>query len=822
MKKLSFRIGFYLSINLILIITSFYNLDYVFKRPRAPFHLIRHGNGLIIDKIIDPAYSGDLKVGDRIISWNSFQLNIPRIPEFLAEMSMVDESVIINFERSGDIYTTTVTLLHYYPSFRYVFIIFFVGFITWCVSVFVLLKGPPEISTTVLHWTLASFGFVIMLTTGIVHPKQFFPYLSRFLFLIFYMATVSGLFYFSAIFPRPKPGSAIQKALLIFIPAALFTLPMIYYHLRAIYFFSPDDFARFQVLFDIFHISLYIFVGGSLLNFLHSYFTISQVDVQRRLRLIFWGILLGAAPFLLVSILPQILGRSELIREEYTLIFFLLIPCTFTLAILKYRLLDINLMINRTLVYGLLTMLIGSLYIVSVLLVISAIGGEIVFSEYLLLLLTTLFIAIIFNPLRRKLQKIVDNLFFSVRENFRKAVLDIRDDLDSAWSSEGLFQQLIISLSRFVPNQQLALYRAENQSLYLLSSSRVESLKQISCTGADLTQLIDSGQICAIPKSVYMHREQIDFSQTDFLQIINFQVCVPVKTKTTGFRGLLCAIPYHDRFIQAELDLLQTSCIQAAGNLDRLLLQERMIIEREENRRMKEITSYIISKVAHEMQSPLTSIRLFAEMPLQKGSLTPEEQTEYLHIIESESIRLSRLVKNVLDHTRIDKGIKKYQFEILNLNGLVEHVLHLFRPQLEQENFEVITDLTEEDTTLMADEEALVSALTNLLTNAIKYSPEEKYLHISTALLHQHLRFTIRDKGLGIPEEEQPRIFTDFYRSDNKKVQSVSGLGLGLSLVKSIIDAHKGTIQLESKPGQGTLFTITLPAGVTYEKNITH
>jgi signal transduction histidine kinase len=809
---ISKRIGLYLAINLIILVICFLHLPAVYNRPMAPFHIVRTAEGLFIDKIKDSLACGELQIGDQVMTWDKRSITIPEVTEFLGEMSRTGNQAVITFQRQGKTGTTTITLIPYHHTLRFIFIIFFVGLITWGVAIFVLLKGPLALSTTVLHWIMASFGFVIMLTTGVIDQGSILSYITRSLFLIFYMSTVSGLFFFSTIFPKQK--SVIFKATSIFIPVTVFTSWLIFYMVRAIYYYSVAEYARFQFLFNIFHISLYIFIGGSLINFFHSYYTSKQVEDHRRLRLIFWGILCGAVPFLLLSILPQILGRSELIREEFTLIFFLFIPYAFAMAILKYRLLDIELIINRILVYSLLTFFLGAIYIVTVLMVISVIGGEIVFDDYLFLLLTTLFVAIIFNPLRRGLQKIINDLFFSARENYRQAVHAINTDLENCWSSDTLFRQLVSGLSRFVPNQHLALYSAVGSTLRLQFSSRTDTASEFSVAGINLQQLISAGQILALPKAVYLHPEQVDFTQGDFLQQINFPVCIPLLTKTYYFKGILCATPYHNRFIAAELDLLRTACLQASEILDRLILQERMIIEREEKNRLKEISSYIISLVAHELQSPLTSIRLFSEMLLQQNKNLSGAQSEYLAIIDNETMRLSRLIKNVLDFSRIERGTKEYHFEILTLNRLVEHTLNSFKQQLEQAGFQLEIGLTEQDTTLRADEDALISALGNLIANSIKYSPSEKFLAISTCCENQHIQLCIKDKGIGIPEAEQSQVFDDFYRSSNSQVQSLSGLGLGLALVKRIITAHQGEIRLESAPGQGTTFTIILPSGV--------
>jgi signal transduction histidine kinase len=198
---------------------------------------------------------------------------------------------------------------------------------------------------------------------------------------------------------------------------------------------------------------------------------------------------------------------------------------------------------------------------------------------------------------------------------------------------------------------------------------------------------------------------------------------------------------------------------------------------------------------------------------MQENKKLSKKQNQYLSIIDNETMRLSRLIKNVLDFSRIERGIKEFNFKMLSLNRLVKDLIKVYRQQLKQNGFRLKIDLTGEDTTIRADEDALISALSNLLANAIKYSAEKKYLTVSTRNVDHQIHLCIKDKGVGISVAEQERVFDDFYRSGNRQVQSLGGLGLGLALVKRTIQAHHGEIKLESVPGQGTSFTIILPLG---------
>lgn len=825
MKKYSLRIGFYLLLNLILFLFSLWHLPTVFKRPIPPFNVTWSHDRVIIDEIINAQACGDLKPGDQVLRWENYKLVIPEITEFLAELSQIGDKVNITFQRGGEIHSANITILPYYPSYRYVIIILFVGLVTWCVGVFVLIKGPPVLSTTVLHFTLVALAISIMMTVGKIIPGSYLSYIGRIIFFIFYMITISGFLFFSIVFPQAKSKKIIAKAGFIFGPVSILILIIIYYHLKAIFYKSMEDYVRFQTAYDIFHLLLYAFFAIALFNFFHAYKKTTLEEERSRIRLIIWGVFIGATPFLLLSILPQLTDKSAVVREEFTLIFFLVIPLTFTLAIVKYHLLNIDVLINRTIVYTVLTLLIGSIYIITVMLVISLIGGQAVFDEYLFLLFVTLLVAIIFNPLRTRIQNIIDEVFFSARANFRKAINDIAQELHKAISSDDLFQHLVTVLSRFVVTKNIAVYSFNNGFLHLESAKGVVANRDISLTHDQAKSLKNSTGMYALPKIVNSHSLKIDSSKIDLLTKHNFSLCIPLISDAKEILACLFTNPVHDRFIEEEVDLLLTGCTQSAEILDRLLLQEKIIVEREEKKRLKElneIKSYFVSSVSHEFQTPLTSIKMFSELLQDEVTLSKEAQKDYLETIEGESERLSRMVKNVLDFSKIERGVKEYHFSKVNIHDLIKTVLRIMKYQLEQHTFQVELALTTKDIYLTVDPDALIASLTNIISNAIKYSQEEKYLAISTTLMAKMLRICVKDKGVGISQEDQRHIFETFYRSRDDAIKAVGGVGLGLALVKHVVDAHQGKIELESAPNIGTSFCIDLPLESNNAKNFNY
>ncbi len=219
-----------------------------------------------------------------------------------------------------------------------------------------------------------------------------------------------------------------------------------------------------------------------------------------------------------------------------------------------------------------------------------------------------------------------------------------------------------------------------------------------------------------------------------------------------------------------------------------------------------------VSNVSHELRTPLASIRVLAEL-LNLGRVTEGNKVrEYGGYIESEGRRLTQLINNILDFSRIESGKKGYNFEEADVKEVVDETLEAFSLQLKRYGFAVDYQAPKRSLPeVTLDPDAIALVLTNLLDNAIKYSKTEK--RISIRLDHQDdfVTVAISDRGIGIPREEQEKIFDKFYRVSTGMVHDVKGSGLGLSLVKHIIEAHRGKITVESEQGKGSTFTLYLP-----------
>ena len=227
--------------------------------------------------------------------------------------------------------------------------------------------------------------------------------------------------------------------------------------------------------------------------------------------------------------------------------------------------------------------------------------------------------------------------------------------------------------------------------------------------------------------------------------------------------------------------------------------------------RLAQAKSNFVANVSHELKTPLSLLSLFSEI-LELGRVKNEDKKlEYYRIIRHESQRLNKMIDNILDFSRIEAGKKTYRFVYGDMTEVIENVLSGYRYQISSSGFDMQTKIQPDLPPLLIDREAMAQAISNLVDNAIKYSGDVKQVSITTEIRGSDLSIEVADQGIGIPRAEQSKVFEKFYRVGNGLVHDVKGSGLGLSLVKHIIEAHMGSISVDSDVGKGSRFTILLP-----------
>jgi signal transduction histidine kinase len=232
--------------------------------------------------------------------------------------------------------------------------------------------------------------------------------------------------------------------------------------------------------------------------------------------------------------------------------------------------------------------------------------------------------------------------------------------------------------------------------------------------------------------------------------------------------------------------------------------------------RLAELKDNFVSSVSHELRAPIASVRLMAE-GLERGRVPdPEKQREYHHFIVQECQRLSALIQNVLDFSRIDQGRKQYEFESADVLRLVRETVKAMEPTAAERQIVLgLPPAAESSLNAVVDARAIQQALINLIDNAVKHSSPGSEVTVNVcaqkAAAQPMLEISVEDHGEGIPKAEQERIFERFYRVGSELRRQTPGAGIGLSIVKHIVDAHGGRVRVESEPGKGSRFTIEIP-----------
>lgn len=279
------------------------------------------------------------------------------------------------------------------------------------------------------------------------------------------------------------------------------------------------------------------------------------------------------------------------------------------------------------------------------------------------------------------------------------------------------------------------------------------------------------------------------------------------------FRGLALGIKFQGTSVKEMGETWVHRSFLILGILSLMIVGGLVLTRHIVNKEMAlaRLKSDFVSNVSHELRTPLALIRLYAET-LELGRIsTSEKKQQYYRIIRKESERLTALINNILDFSRIEAGRKEYEFRETDIGELVRNTLDSYRYQIEQQGFALEEKIESDLPALQVDREAIARALVNLINNALKYSNEDKFLGVKLYRENGVVKLEVVDHGIGIGRTDQAKIFEKFYRAGDPLVHNTKGSGLGLSLVRHISEAHGGAIGVESTPGKGSRFVMTLP-----------
>lgn len=714
--------------------------------------------------------------------------------------------------------STTVRLVAHYST-EYIFIIALVAAILYVLGLIVIVKLPQERHALIFHLMMDTAALMITCTSGryTIDPIGL-GHLLRAVFVLSYAIMPLLFVHFTFLFPEPKWGKAERLMRGCYIGAIVIGLGTAFSFTMAT---VPTVHLSWMQGYSIgFELCRYLFMAGclfSLANFIHSFHIALDEAIRRKLRWLLLGSAFGPIQYILLWVVPSKVG-FVIVPEEVVILFVGFTPITFVIAIVRYRLLDIDLIVNRTTVYAVMIGLWLTIYLTVVGAVAMLLQNTLTLSKDVWLSsVAAVVAALLFEPARRRVQSFVDRRFFRVQYNYRVAQREFVDAINRAIDVEQLAQLVVERIALLIPVERIALFRIRGDvgRAYPLAHYAFPILQHRSVPFDTARLNWDARLPVGIEEQI---EPGVPIVPADARIFRRWGVMVAFLTLSEQGKalGFLALGPKKSRrrFTVEDIDLLTTVAVQAGLAIERIELQQRLMLEHAETERLEELSrmkSYFVSSVSHELKTPLTSIRMFAELLQSRPNIPAEKSREYLKIIEGETDRLTRLINNVLDFAKVERGLKEYTLIQCSINPIVESVLTTLQYQIQMRGFEWTTDLQENLPEITADPDAVAESLMNLVANSMKYSTEHRFIRISTFCRNGHVGVTVEDRGIGIARENLLHIFDPFYRVREETAHRAGGAGLGLALVKHIMDSHNGTIQVTSAPGQGTTVTLLFP-----------
>jgi signal transduction histidine kinase len=787
-KKPPLFVALSLSVGLILAALSLYGFFLLRSRPGLP----------------DGIQAQDLVRVDDI------EIQKPKDLEFVLTQKKIGEWATFVLRRNGSVESVRGQFIGFYSKVSFPLIYLFIGLSCYLIgfTVFILRWEDPK--ARLLYWLALIFAYPLIVSGGTyILGHGWFSYIPVVFFYLFYPLAPALLFHFSLSFSsrRWRPGP-----LLIYLLSLVFGVFFVAAVLTATLKSSLSIFRIYLAVFQVFRSYMIIVLLLAVFHFILAYRRAALEENRAQIKWVFLGLLFGLSPFIFIYQIPTVLRFKPLLNEESAAVLFIFIPLAFALSILRFRLLDVEVVINRSLVYSLLTIFTVSLYLFSVRVLQDLFSRVFVVRETFVSLGSAFLAALAFHPARQKIQEFVDKSFFRQSYDYRRTILQFSEMSQKAVSGQALIAEFSGSIETVIPMERLAVVVDEvgpedHRPLY----SR--GLRD----GEDPSGFLGwpSGHIWA-RRGATRTEEGVDFSRDDLLSRSSADIVFPLPFQSPALTGFLALGKKRSgqKYSRDDIDLLSTLAGELALSLEMLRLQEEVIYERASKEKLDELNrlkTEFISTVSHELRTPMSSIQGLTEL-LQEGKVKDRaKREELLDVLASESGRLSRLIHNILDFGKIEQQTKVYHFERTEAGPLVEEVVMVLRHRLEEAGFKLQLKIPPNAVFLTVDRDAVKQVLINLIDNAMKYSPEDKAIEIQVLSRPGEVEIQVSDRGIGIYPEQKDRIFDKFYRAPEAVLVNPKGVGLGLKIVKHIMDAHRGEVRSESRPDRGSTFRLIFP-----------
>lgn len=810
MKSALTRKSALLLIEIIIIIVCIGGFYLNVLKPNLPFEVNFIDSHLIITNV--EKYLADIKDGSILLSVDTHQFNDWEELELYLDGKRIGETVNIKFETDKQIKFASVQLTNYYSLFTLI-IIAVVGLIYVSIAMFVRIRSPENYSARLFHRASISLGVVIVSTAGTYNLEFYgYGYLNRIIWLFIYSLTPVLFIHFTSSFAKKKV-KGIKYILWYFYLSALVNSIILSYLFLEATLGGDFDYVRYYVLFfdSFFRLFLITCIIIAISVCIYAYRSTREIDERKRLQWLLLGYFIGPFSFVIFWVIPIFFLERSLLPESVILIFLTAIPITFSIAIVKYHLMDVNLIIRRSFVY---TVVLFAIIITYVLLtsVITFFVDNL--NPAVPTVLTAIATVVLLQPAKNLVQKFVDKKFFRVEYDYRKEQQRFFEEMKNIYDVNSLAELIIKNTDQLIPVNKIGFFNLDksDSKIRIISDKGFELLHGRSIRFE--TENLKNNLVLPVAVSDKVEAGiNIESADVRVFKRWGITLVFPIKSPTGIIHAFLVLGEKKagTRYYKDDIDLLSTVTAAAALAIDRIILQEDLIRQKLEAERLEELNelkSFFMQGITHELKTPLTSIKIFTEK-LKNHQLPVKDKSDfYLKVINGESNKLNGLIDNILVYAQIEKGMQTYQKSRVNLIQIVHKAVSSVQYQfmMKKQKLEVV--IANDTIDIFADEKAVESAILNLLTNASKYSCEESKTILSVTKVNNNAIVEVIDNGRGISSEDLKKVFEPFVRLRDDVTRKIEGTGLGLAIVKHIMDEHCGRIEIKSELGKGSSFSL--------------
>ncbi len=628
--------------DILILLTCVGGLYLITLKADLPLKTSTVNSKLIVSEIL--LNEKNINAGDEIISIDNLQLSKWEEVELYLDGKNIGDIVQIRLNSNGVIKSEIVQLKKYYSLFD-IIIISFVGLIFFVMGVLVRVRASENYSAHIFHWASLGLGMVIVMTAGLYNIQPFgYGHFNRIIWLFAYSVTPVLFIHFTATFSKKKVKSIKYILWLFYISAIAIAFILTYFFLDSTVSESESSLRFYVAFFDsFFRIFLILCIVLAISICIYAYRSANEIEERKRLQWLLLGFFIGPFSFVIFWVIPIYLIGHTLIPESLILIFLTAIPLTFSIAIIKYHLMNINLIVRRSVVYTIILAAIIITYVgisSTITLFVSDINPA--FPS----VLTALAVVALLQPVKAGIQKFVDRKFFRVEYDYREEQKRFLDDIKNIYYIQSLAELIVNRVDNLIPVEKIGFFELNNRTgrVKIIANKGWELLKGRSIRFESENLKTDMSIPVAVDDKVEPGLK-IESADVKVFKRWGMVLVFPVKSPTGIIHGFLVlgAKKSGARFLKDDVDLLNSVVAASALAIDRIKLQEELILEQLEAKRLEELNemkSFFMHTITHELKTPLTSIKLFTEKLQDKKHFDSDKADFFLNVIDGECDKL--------------------------------------------------------------------------------------------------------------------------------------------------------------------------------------